>query len=276
MSAGLATGPEAGQEDLPVGAVVSTPVMGVVRVDLVPPIVEARRRSARTIRALVYGLVALIVAVVMAILAMSMLALKAETTLDDERTRGQLLVQQQNEYSELISVKRSLADYEFALPEALFAEANWARLMTELDTVLPDEVTLVTEDVAVRGLGNDDGSVSDNGGLDAQGVIQISFTANADRFDSPTPLLNALSELTGFQSATVDAVSASDEVGYVITGVVQLGSEALGGTSRVKDLDEDLMADLHQQLQDVATGANQEPADTETDDTTIDGSTEGE
>ncbi len=274
MSAGLATGPEAGQEDLPVGAVVSTPVMGVVRVDLVPPIVEARRRSARTIRALVYGLLALIVAVVMAILAMSMLALKAETTLDDERTRGQLLVQQQNEYSELISVKRSLADYEFALPEALFAEANWARLMTELDTVLPDEVTLVTEDVAVRGLGNDDGSVSDNGGLDAQGVIQISFTANADRFDSPTPLLNALSELTGFQSATVDAVSASDEVGYVITGVVQLGSEALGGTSRVKDLDEDLMADLHQQLQDVATGANQEPS--ETDETTIDGTTEGE
>lgn len=132
----------------------------------------------------------------------------------------------------------------------------------------------MTEDVAVRGLGNDDGSVSDNGGLDAQGVIQISFTANADRFDSPTPLLNALSELTGFQSATVDAVSASDEVGYVITGVVQLGSEALGGTSRVKDLDEDLMADLHQQLQDVATGANQEP--TETDDTTIDGTTEGE
>jgi len=274
MSAGLATGPEAGPEDLPVGAVVSTPVLGVVRVDLVPPIVEARRRSARTIRALVYGLLALIVAVVMAILAMSMLALKAETTLDDERTRGQLLVQQQNEYSELISVKRSLADYEFALPEALFAEANWARLMTELDTVLPDEVTLVTEDVAVRGLGNDDGSVSDNGGLDAQGVIQISFTANADRFDSPTPLLNALSELTGFQSATVDAVSASDEVGYVITGVVQLGNEALGGTSRVKDLDEDLMADLHQQLQDVATGANQEP--TETDDTTIDGTTEGE
>ena len=143
MSAGLATGPEAGQEDLPVGAVVSTPVMGVVRVDLVPPIVEARRRSARTIRALIYGLLALIVAVVMAILAMSMLALKAETTLDDERTRGQLLVQQQNEYNELISVKRSLADYEFALPEALFAEANWARLMTELDTVLPDEVTLV-------------------------------------------------------------------------------------------------------------------------------------
>ena len=269
MSAGLATGPEAGQEDLPVGAVVSTPVMGVVRVDLVPPIVEARRRSARTIRALIYGLLALIVAVVMAILAMSMLALKAETTLDDERTRGQLLVQQQNEYNELISVKRSLADYEFALPEALFAEANWARLMTELDTVLPDEVTLVTEDVAVRGLGNDDGSVSDNGGLDAQGVIQISFTANADRFDSPTPLLNALSELTGFQSATVDAVSASDEVGYAITGVVQLGSEALGGTTRV----EDLMADLHQQLQDVATGANQEP--TETDDTTIDGTTEG-
>ena len=273
MSAGLATGPEAGQEDLPVGAIVSTPVMGVVRVDLVPPIVEARRRSARTIRALIYGLLALIVAVVMAILAMSMLALKAETTLDDERTRGQLLVQQQTEYNELISVKRSLADYEFALPEALFAEANWARLMTELDTVLPDEVTLVTEDVAVRGLGNDDGSVSDNGGLDAQGVIQISFTANADRFDSPTPLLNALSELTGFQSATVDAVSASDEVGYVITGVVRLGSEALGGTSRVKDLDEDLMADLHQQLQDVATGANQEP--TETDDTTIDGTTEG-
>lgn len=229
------------------------PIMGVPRVDLVPPIVEQGRRNTRTVRALTYGLGALVVLVGAATVGMAAVATTAEGQLTREQTRGQLLIQQQNQFTELTTVKQQLSDYDAAIPMALAAEADWSRLMTELDRVLPAGVALTTVNITVQGGAS--AAASSGVGLDSPGVIQVDFTAKAGTFDSPTPLLNALSKLTGHQSAKVDAVSATGEDGYVITGVVQLGAEALGGTARVNALDEDLMKDLHQQLEDVATGA---------------------
>ncbi|MFV4913189.1 hypothetical protein PFZ49_06415 [Microbacterium lacticum] len=123
--------------------------------------------------------------------------------------------------------------------------------MTELDAVLPADVSLATESITVKVVADDAASIESTG-LDAPGVIEISFTANAARFDSPTPLLDALSRLTGYVSATVEAV-ASNESGYLITGVVQLGADALGGTARTDALDADKLTALHEQLEQAAT-----------------------
>lgn len=154
-----------------------------------------------------------------------------------------------------------LLDHSDAELAALFAEADWSGLMTELDDVLPDAITLTTETISLKGV-SEEAPTPETTGLDAPGVIEIAFTATAAEFASPTPLLNALAELTGHQSATVDSVSESEEDGYTITGTVQLGTEALGGTARVEALDPEALEVLHQTLEDLVTGAAQAAADT--------------
>lgn len=248
-------------------APVTAPARAVARVDLVPPIVEIRRKNAATERKLVAGLLALLIAIVAGGLAVAMLAFTAEGTLAAERVRSQLLLNEQKQYTEVSAVKAQLGAYDGATLAALYSEADWARLMTELDTVLPDDVTLASESITVKGLSDDTSGIIEATGLDAPGVIEISFTANAERFDSPTPLLNALKGLTGYVSATVDAVAASNDAGYTITGIVQLGADALGGAARVGQLDADQLAALHEQLDIAAT--------TTADDTATDTTTEG-
>jgi len=231
------------------------PAFTVARVDLLPPIVEVRRRQSRTARLLALGLVGLLVVVAAVGLAMSFLAGAAENALAGEQTRSQLLLLEQAKYSEVSTVKSQLADYSTAELAALYSEADWARLMGELDDALPDDFSLTTETITIKGIDTGRSGSGEDTGLDAPGVIEISFTATADAFDSPTPLLNALSGLTGYVSATVDAVSASGEKGYVVTGVIQLGADALGGTARVAALDEETITTLHGLLEAVATGA---------------------
>ncbi|MCR2785916.1 MULTISPECIES: hypothetical protein [unclassified Microbacterium] len=233
--------------------------LSVARVDLVPPIVEARRRQGRTIRLLALGLVGLVIIVAMAGVAVSFLAVTAEQKLAAERTRSQLLLIEQREYSLLSSVKSQLDDAAVAEVAALYPEADWSRLMTELDNALPDDFALRSESITIKGV--DAAGAVESTGLDAPGVIEIAFTATADRFDSPTPLLNALRDLTGYVSATVDAVSATGEGGYVVTGAIQLGSDALGGTARVEALEAELIARLQAELEGAATGAPPEAAD---------------
>ncbi len=243
--------PDPSDVELDEPAPTHTPVDAIARVDLVPPIVEARRRHAATERKLMVGMLALLVAVVAAGLAMAALAMSAESTLSAERTRAQVLLNEQKKYSEVSSIKAHLGGYDGAELAALYSEASWSRLMTELDAVLPADVSLATESITVKVVADDAASIESTG-LDAPGVIEISFTANAARFDSPTPLLDALSRLTGYVSATVEAV-ASNESGYLITGVVQLGADALGGTARTDALDADKLTALHEQLEQAAT-----------------------
>lgn len=243
--------PDPSDVELDEPAPTHTPVDAIARVDLVPPIVEARRRHAATERKLMAGMLALLVAVVAAGLAMAALAMSAESTLSAERTRAQVLLNEQKKYSEVSSIKAHLGGYDGAELAALYSEASWSRLMTELDAVLPADVSLATESITVKVVADDAASIESTG-LDAPGVIEISFTANAARFDSPTPLLDALSRLTGYVSATVEAV-ASNESGYLITGVVQLGADALGGTARTDALDADKLTALHEQLEQAAT-----------------------
>lgn len=247
------------------GSQPSTPARATARVDLVPPIIETRRKQAATERKLVAGLLALLVFIVAAGLGVAMLAFTAENALNAERTRGQILLNEQKQYSEVSAVKADLAAHDDAEVAALYSEANWARMMTELDAVLPEGVALATESVMVKGLSGDAAGNLATTGLDAAGVIEVSFTANAPTFDSPTPLLNALSRLTGFVSATVNGVAATNDAGYIITGIVQLGTDALGGTARVDQLDADEIAALHEQLELAATGetADAEPATTD-------------
>lgn len=243
--------PDPSDVELDEPAPTHTPVDAIARVDLVPPIVEARRRHAATERKLMVGMLALLVAVVAAGLAMAALAMSAESTLSAERTRAQVLLNEQKKYSEVSSIRAHLGGYDGAELAALYSEASWSRLMTELDAVLPADVSLATESITVKVVADDAASIESTG-LDAPGVIEISFTANAARFDSPTPLLDALSRLTGYVSATVEAV-ASNESGYLITGVVQLGADALGGTARTDALDADKLTALHEQLEQAAT-----------------------
>lgn len=231
---------------------VSTPARAVARVDLVPPIVEIRRRNRATVTRLSFGLLALVLVVAAGGVAVGMLAGGAESALETEQARTLALLEEQQTYAEVSSVKAQLGGYDGAELAALYSEADWARLMRELDAVLPPDVSLATETIVVKGVSPDASSIEATG-LDAPGVIEIAFTANAARFDSPTPLLDALSRLTGYVSATVSAVAESGEEGYTITGVVQLSADALGGTARVGELDPDELARLHEQLELKAT-----------------------
>ncbi|WP_175987811.1 hypothetical protein [Microbacterium tenebrionis] len=228
----------------------SANVASVARVDLIPPIIEVRRTENARIRGLMAGLVGLAVVVAAGSLAASFLANGSEQTLAKEQALSAQLIVEQNRYTEVANVRALLGDYEIAAMSALYSEADWSRIMRELDGAMPDGVTLASEVITVKGvLGAAASSTAvATAGLDSPGVIEITFTATASVFDSPTPLLNRLQELTGYASATVDAVAGDDE-GYLITGVIQLNSSALGGTARTERLDQDRLATLRSELE---------------------------
>ncbi len=241
------------------------------RVDLMPPVVEVRRKQNATLRLLTLGLVGVVAIAVVASLAVWMLATGAESALADEQDRTAGLLAEQATYSELIDVKAKLADYEYVDLAALYAEADWSRIMRELDAALPAGVSLSTEGISVKGLTADTSTSSDANSvaIDAPGVIQVDFAASAPAFDSPTPLLNGLEKMTGYISADVSAVSNSANDGYVITGSVRLGAAALGGTARVAALDPERLKALQDALVEVATAPPTAAApDTTTTDTT--------
>ncbi|MGL3148738.1 hypothetical protein ACSS7Z_00115 [Microbacterium sp. A82] len=226
-------------------------VATIARVDLLPPIVGVRRKENATTRLLALGLVGLALIAAVSALAVSFLANAAEGALADENARKAQLLIEQKQYSEVSGIKALLVDYETAEYSALYSETDWARLMRELDMAMPEGVEITSEVITVKGVSTTSSSASalDVTGLDHAGVIEISFTAAAEVFDSPTPLLNALQAFTGYSTATVSAVSGQNDEGYVITGSVQLNAAALGGTGRVGELDAEQLAALHSALE---------------------------
>lgn len=250
---------------------------GGPRVDLLPPIVEARRKQNATLRLLMLVLIGIALIAVVASLAVSLVAAGAEQRLADERLRTTQLQQEQAKYTEVMQVKAQLAAYESAEMAALFSEADWARIMRELDAAMPEGVEITSESVIVKGVGGDAAAAPAEGSvaLDAPGVIEIAFAAKAPSFDSPTPLLNALQNLTGYVSADVSAVSNGGEDGYSITGSVRLGAAALGGTARANALDPEILKAFHEALATAVTTppAPADPATDATDTTGAEGAT---
>lgn len=217
------------------------------RVDLLPPIVEVRRRQNKTIRLLMLSLVGIAAIVVVASLAVALTAGVAEAMLAKERQRGTDLLNQQGQYAEVIQVRAQLADAQTAQLAALYPDADWARIMRELDAALPAGMSITSESIAVNGLsGVVDTPLAGSVAIDAPGVVEISFSAAAPSFDSPSPLLAALQNMTGYVSANVSAVANTSEKGYDITGAVRLDGRALGGLARQSTLN----ADALKQLQD--------------------------
>lgn len=239
----------------------------VARVDLLPPSVEVRRRQSTTLRLLGLGLAGLLLISVTGAFATSFYADDAERRLADEQARSAELLAEQNQYAEVSSIKAQLSDYETAQMAALFLDIDWPRMMRQLDAALPAGMTLSAETITVKGV--DTETAAENAvALDTPGVIEIGFTANTDQFASPIPLLNALSSLTGYASATVDNVTGGDEDGYVVTGTVRLNAGAFGGTPRTERLDPDLVTALRVALEQAVTAPPAPPADETADDTT--------
>lgn len=255
-------------------------LQGGPRVDLLPPIVEVRRKQNATLRLLMLGLVGIAAIAIVASLAVWVLATVAERGLADEQARTATLLQEQNTFTDVIAVKSQLGDYDQARMAALYADTDWARIMRELDAAMPAGVSIESESITIKGLISDnaaaptaDGSVA----IDAPGVIEILFSATAPTFDSPTPLLNALAGLTGYVSANVSAVSNTGEQGYTINGGVQLDARALGGTARTGTLDADELKALQDALMTAATAPPAAPAPAEgSEGATTDGATSTE
>lgn len=226
----------------------------VARVDLLPPSVELRRRQSATLRLLGLGLAGLLLIAVAGSFATSFFAGDAERRLAEEQARSAQLITEQNQYLEVSGIKAQLGDHETAQMAALFLDIDWPRMMRELDAALPAGMVLNAETVTIRGVDTEAAAEAEGAvHLDAPGVIEISFTANTPVFESTTPLLTALANLTGYVSARVDAVNGGTEDGYTVAGVVQLNASAFGGTARAAALDEELLVALRVALQEAVT-----------------------
>lgn len=238
----------------------------VARVDLLPPIVEQRRKQHALERMLVFGLLVLAVVAVAATFVVSLIAFAAEARLAEEEVISAQLKTEEASFSEVSTVKTQLVDYDTAELAALYAEADWGRLMRELDGALPADVEITSESIRVKGA-DPTGTPPEAGlGLDNLGVIEITYTVTGPGVGSTTQLLNGLQSLTGYASATAVAlVNAEDR--YSISGTIQLNAAALGGTVRTSQLNADDLLALHDALEVAATTPAAPPAPT--DDTPI-------
>lgn len=222
------------------------------RVDLLPPIVETRRKQNGTLRLLSLALVGIAAIAVLASLGAGLGAMQAEGALADETARGQKLAAEEQNYTDVIAINNQLSAQSTAKTAALFWEVDWPNLLVALDGALPAGVSLDSETVTVKPYSSNGTATTTSGtpvtAIDKPGVIVVAFEATSPDVPSTIPLLNQLQAIPGVVTARVETFAVDTEVGYRVTGEVQIDATWIGTTARSKAIDSDAVKQLRDDL----------------------------
>lgn len=126
--------PQAKKEELVVGA--------EPRVDLLPPEVRIERRNHRTRRAFTGGVVAVLVAVILAIAGAFSIDVMAQARLVGARAQTESLLGQQLKYSGVRDVQKQVAVAQAAQQTGASTEVAWKPFLDQVDAAQPAGVAL--------------------------------------------------------------------------------------------------------------------------------------
>lgn len=214
-----------GRESGPVrGGATSVAVGGSPRVDLMPPEIRVKRSQLHTRRSLRLGLLAVFVLVSVACAGTWIWGGVAQTSLLSAQAQQQALVAEQSKYSDVTTVKESIALIRSGQIVGDSSEINWQSYLTKLQATLPAGVTLST--VAVDSATPLKAYEQTTTPLQGGRIATLQFTATSDALPSIPLWLVGLRTLPGFVDATPGTVTLTDS-GYLANVVMHINSGAL-------------------------------------------------
>jgi Tfp pilus assembly protein PilN len=202
----------------------SNSIGGSPRADLMPPEIRLRRSQLRTRRALRFALLGVSVVVAFACAATWALNGLAQTALLETRAQQQALVVEQSKYSNVTTVKASIALIKAGQIVGDSSEIDWADYLTKLQATLPAGVALST--VTVDSATPLKPYAQTTTPLQGVRIATLQFTASSASLPSIPIWLNGLKSLPGFVDATPGSVTLSDK-GYTADVSMHINAVAL-------------------------------------------------
>lgn len=190
---------------------------GVPRADLLPPEIHQDEVAKRQRRNMVAVLVLVVFLVAVAYGAVSVQALAANAELTAAEDRGNALLQEQAEYSDVRQTQSQLAAADNNLKAASALEVDWAPVLGGLQSRLPADATITSVTTSLTALtGASSSPLYENGVWSIELVIQAPTPTDAaafrDSLETMPGFLNAQSKsLVGFPYAYSVTLRLSDD-----------------------------------------------------------------
>lgn len=202
----------------------SAVVGGSPRVDLMPVEIRVKRAQLRTRRSLRLGLVAVLVLVVAACGGTWVWSGLVQTSLVDAQSEHQALLLQASKYSNVTTVKESIALIKAGQVVGDSSEIDWQDYLTKLQATLPSGVTITT--VSVDSATPMKPFAQTTTPLQGDRIATLTFSATSATLPSIPVWLDGLKTLPGFVDATPGSVTLTNAV-YVANVVMHINSDAL-------------------------------------------------
>jgi Tfp pilus assembly protein PilN len=216
--------PGRGQTPGPVrGLAANTSVGGAPRVDLMPPEIRIKRSQLRTRRKLRLALFGVFVVVVVACGATWASSTIAATSLAEAQSQQQSLLVQQQQFSDVTTVKDSIALIQAGQVVGDSTSIDWQSYLTKLQATLPAGVTLST--VTIDSADPLKTYAQTTVPLEGDRIATLAFTATSPSLPSLPVWLDGLKTLPGFVDATPGEVILTDGV-YNANVTMHIGSDA--------------------------------------------------
>jgi len=205
------------------GAAGNIAVGGSPRVDLMPPEIRVKRLQLRFRRKLRLGLIGVLIVVIAACGGTWALGTVAQSNLAAAQNERQQLIAQQSKYSDVTSVKSSIAVAQAGQKVGDSTEIDWQAYLTKLQATLPAGVSLtgVTIDAATPLKVYTPSTTP----LQGDRIATLTFTATSASLPSIPDWLDGLVKLPGFADATPGDVNLSAGI-YTATVTMHINTKA--------------------------------------------------
>jgi len=198
-------------------------VGGPPRAELLPPEV-AQGVRARALRRSLVALVILVVAITAAgVVATTIASGASQLLLNAETERGNDLLKQQAEYSEVRQVQTMIGKAQEGLELGSSTEIRWSSYLAEIAASLPPGTT-VTDIAAVLATPTQP-YTAPTIPLQGERIGELTFTATSPTLPDVELWLNGLETVTGFVDATPGTVELDANNAYTVKIVMHINSD---------------------------------------------------
>lgn len=195
------------------------------RVDLLPPEVYAQRKAKGTRRALLLGVVGVVLIVLLATAGAGFLAIQAQSSLVDAQNQTSSLLAQQTKLMKVRTVQNQIKLVEAAQQVGSSTEIDWKSYLDSVQSALPPTVGITT--VTVDSASPLATYAQPTTPLLGARVATVTFTATSPTLPEIPPLLTSLTALPGAADASLNSLTLDTTKNvYTVTVTMHVNDSA--------------------------------------------------
>lgn len=200
---------------------------GEPRVSLLPPEVQAARRSRVLRRALGITVVAVAVIMVGGMAAATWQAMQVQSALSAAQNRTTQLLSEQTRYVEVRQIQDEIDTTLAARWIGASTEIDWKTYLARVRATLPDSVSITS--VTIDQASPVEPYLQAAVPLQGSRVATLTLTLNSPTLPPVPQWLTALTALPGSVDGTPTSITRDDTGAYLVTFVLHLGEDAFSG-----------------------------------------------